>query len=293
MNLPNYYKKKFHLEDYEFELIDSKESMVSHVYKIKKQKDTHFILKICPREEDYHREKKFLAFFEDKIPVPGVIKTVEPSPDHFGALLLENLKGNSASFSFLSPSLLLSLGKTLAKIHSCSQKSYGDLTEPEKLVSDPKIPFANKFKEGLKECTNHLPHKMLDFLEIYLNKNLAKLNDSDGPCIIHRDFRPSNVIINGNEVKGIIDWSSARSSFAEDDFCPFEIGEWPLDKNQKQSFLDGYKSIRPLANYKEIMPLLCVHRALAVVGFTVKKETFKTVHSKPYTRNRKILEDLV
>ena len=267
--------------------------MVSHVYKVKKQKDIHFILKVCPREEDYRREKKYLTFFEDKIPVPKLIKTAEPSSDHFGALLLENIKGNSASFCSLSLSLLRNLGITLAKIHNYSQKTYGDLTEPESLTKDPKIHFANKFEEGLEECKDHLPKKVLDFLEIYLDRNLSKLDHCDGPCIIHRDFRPSNIIVDGDELKGIIDWSSARSSFAEDDFCPFEIGEWPLDKNQKQSFLKGYKSTRPLPDYKEIMPLLCLHRALAVVGFTVKKGTFKTLHSEPYTRNRKILEEMI
>ena len=29
-----------------------------------------------------------------------------------------------------------------------------------------------------------------------------------------------------NQIQGVIDWSSGRGGFAEEDFCPIEQGEW-------------------------------------------------------------------
>jgi hypothetical protein len=33
-------------------------------------------------------------------------------------------------------------------------------------------------------------------------------------------------MIDQGKIQGIIDWSSARGGFAEEDFCPLEFGEW-------------------------------------------------------------------
>ena len=288
-----YYKSRLQMKGSKFTLIDSNESMVSMVYKIVSPNGSRFVLKICPREEDYKRENFFLNFLEEKIPVPRVFKLIEPSENHPAALLLEDLGSSAANEASLNQQNLYKIGEALAKIHSVTQESYGDLTKIESLSKDPKVPFALKFREGLEECKNHLSKDMLDFLESYLNQNLYRLEKSDGPCLIHRDFRPANIILNKKKLKGIIDWSSARSSFSEEDFCALELGEWPINELQKKSFLEGYASIRQIPEYQTIMPLLLAHRALAVVGFTVKKNTFSTVNSEPYQRNLDFLENFI
>ncbi len=113
---------------------------------------------------------------------------------------------------------------------------------------------------------------------------------NDGPCVIHRDFRPGNLIASDGKVRGIIDWSSGRGGFAEDDFCPLEFGEWLADC--KSSFLEGYASIRKVPDYKPMMPLLRLSRAVAAVGFTVKRGTWESRNSKLYKFSRRHLESL-
>lgn len=76
----------------------------------------------------------------------------------------------------------------------------------------------------------------------------------------------ATIIASEGKVQGIIDWSSGRGGFAEDDFCPLEFGEWPL--RCKNAFLEGYASIRKVPDYKPIMPLLLLSRAVAAVSFT-------------------------
>ena len=98
-----------------------------------------------------------------------------------------------------------------------------------------------------------------------------------GLALVHRDFRPGNLMIYDGKLEGIIDWSSGRAGFAEEDFCSLEHGEWTLDPDQKASFLAGYATIRPVPNYATIMPLLRLSKAIASIGFTVRWALGKVV----------------
>ena len=114
----------------------------------------------------------------------------------------------------------------------------------------------------------------------------------DGPCIVHRDFRPGNLLIHNGKLQGIIDWAGARASFAEEDFCSLEHGEWSNNLNIKKSFLSGYASIRSVPDYNRLLPFLRLNKAIATIGFTVKRETWKNSSAPLYQYNRQYLETL-
>ena len=82
------------------------------------------------------------------------------------------------------------------------------------------------------------------------------------------------------------------SSFTEDDFYPIEHGEWGDFNGHKNVFLTGYSSVRKIPNYSTIMPLLRLNRAIAVIGFTVKRCTWDRVHARPYKFNRQYIDML-
>ncbi|MBI2809799.1 MAG: phosphotransferase [Candidatus Melainabacteria bacterium] len=147
-----------------------------------------------------------------------------------------------------------------------------------------------KFEEGLEECKGHLTESLLETCRWHFDKDIDLLLSADGPCVIHRDFRPGNIIASDGKVRGIIDWSSGRGGFAEDDFCPLEFGEWPA--GCKSTFLEGYASIRKVPDYKPMMSLLRLSRAVAAVGFTVKRGTWESRNSKLYQFNLSYLESL-
>lgn len=134
----------------------------------------------------------------------------------------------------------------------------------------------------MEECKGHLPERLLESCRHHFNKDIDLLLAADGPCVIHRDFRPGNLIAVHGKVQGVIDWSSGRGEFAEDDCCPLEFGEWPNGSGCKNSFLEGYASIRKIPNYKSMMPLLRLSRAVTAVGFTVKRGTWESRSSKLY-----------
>jgi len=58
------------------------------------------------------------------------------------------------------------------------------------------------------------------------------------------------------DVQGVIDWSSAKGGFAEEDFCPLEFGGWSNNSSYKEAFLEGYAPIRKVPEYGYMMSLL-------------------------------------
>ncbi|MBI5274057.1 MAG: aminoglycoside phosphotransferase family protein [Chlamydiales bacterium] len=261
--------------------------MVAIVYKVTQPNKNALILKICERISDYLREIYFLKHFLGKIPVPNIIEVVPPEQEMPGAILMECLPGTLLKPSDITESLAYELGQNFASIHLNRLAGYGDPILNQ-LNDDPKIYFTFKFNEGLDECRNHLPMSLLKACHRYYESHLDLLSSVDGPCIVHRDFRPGNLIVHEGKLQGIIDWAGARGSFAEEDFCSLEHGKWL--NNNKTSFLLGYATIRCVPNYIPLIPFLRVNKAIATIGFTVKRGTYETSDARIYQFNRQFLE---
>lgn len=289
-SLADLYRRKLHLPNAIFTYIDHEDAMVAAVFKISQPGSPDLILKVCSRKGDFLRESYFLNRFAGKIPVPKIIQLIEPEIGLDAAVLMECVQGDLLTSETVTKALASEIGSLLARIHLEHAEGYGDLTDPSLLSGDSRIPFTMKFEEGLEECKDHLPASLLETCRRHFDKNIDLLSSADGPRVIHRDFRPSNIIASEGKVQGIIDWSSGRGGFAEDDFCPLEFGEWPA--GCKSAFLEGYASIRKVPDYKPMMPLLRLSRAVAAVGFTVKRGTWESRNSKLYQFNLNHLESL-
>jgi Ser/Thr protein kinase RdoA (MazF antagonist) len=284
------YQERLGLADVTFSRIEHEDTAVADVYRVTKSSGEKLILKICTRVNDYLHEVYFLNYFANKLPMPRIIQVVEPEADLYGAILMECLPGTLINPQNFTPSLAYEVGSLLARIHMNQVIGYGDLTQPITLNADPRVYFTMKFQEGIAECRGLLPEKLIKKCLDYYNQHIDLLDSVDGPCIIHRDFRAGNVIVYQSKVQGIIDWSSARASFTEEDFCFLEHGDWPTSFTTKKSFLDGYASIRPVPDYNRIMPLLRMSRAIALIGFAVKRGIWKSTLSTKYQFNRHFLE---
>lgn len=291
MNNLIFYKQRFNLGNASFIPIEHEEAMVAIVYKVVFPKSSPFILKICPRAEDYWREIYFLNFLDEVLPVAKIIQAEPPTTSNYGAILMECFSGNLLNKKDMTDKISYETGVLLASLHLNRVSQYGDLTQEHSLSPDPRTPFKHKFEESFSECSNNLPKELLEKSWQYYKTHVHALNLVDGACLIHRDFRPGNIIIFDEEITGIIDWASARSSFAEEDFSPLELNEWSEESKLKKSFLKGYASIRPIPEYQLIIPLLLMNRAFSVIGFTVKKGTWNNINAPAYNANLKYLDD--
>lgn len=285
------YRQLLGLTEARFTRVDHDDTMIAVVYRVTQPSKKTLILKICNREQDYHRELYFLNHLAGKFPSPLVLDVVEPQQSIDGAILMEYLEGNLLQIGDWTDSLAFEIGSILARLHLNSTSSYGDLTNPQESTLSPHIYFGGKFKEELAECSNHLPQKLIKKLAKYFDSHHCLLSEVDGPCMVHRDFRPGNIIIDHGKLKGIIDWASARSGFAEQDFCNMEHRKWPSQTRHKKSLLEGYASIRKVPEYHLVMPLLQLGRAIGVIGYTVKSSTWESKNKKIYQYNRQFLED--
>jgi Ser/Thr protein kinase RdoA (MazF antagonist) len=292
-HLISQYKQLLDLHDATFLLIEHEDAMVAIVYRVALRSGKEYVLKICSRVGDYRREIYFLKCFENKIPVPHIVQLIEPEKDIHGAILMECLPGHLLNHADMNDKLAYEIGTILAKIHSTKTKGYGDLIQPEQLSLDPRVPFALKFEEGLDECKNHLPVSIIDQCHAIFERHLNLLTVVDGPCVVHLDFRPGNLIVFNGDIQGVIDWSSGRGSFAEEDFSPIEYGEWFSSHSYKETFLAGYGTIRPVPHYLELMPLLLFSKTIAIIGFTVKRGTWDGRDSRLYQLYRQRLEEFL
>jgi len=283
------YQELLNLQSATFSLIDHEDAMVATVFKITKFNGEQFILKISERSNDYFREVLFLKQCAETLPVPKIIQLIEPTEEIHGAILMEYLPGTLLKAEDLTESLAYEIGQCLAIIHHNRLSGYGDPIQG-KLTLDPRPYFTSKFEEGLEECQGHLPPKLIEQCLDYYRANLDLLTAVDGPCVVHRDFRPGNIIVNEGKLKGIIDWAGARASFAEEDLCTLEHGEWSDNPYHLKPFLKGYESVRPLPDYKRLVPFLRLNKAIATTGFTVKRGAWTNTGSRVYQYNRQFLE---
>lgn len=286
----NLYKQRLNLSNATMVRIEHEDAIVAVAYKVILPTGENFILKIAANTQDYLREVYFLKFFAGKILVPRIKEVVQPEKDIKGAILMECLPGTLLTKDDLTESLAFEIGSQLGAIHSNSTKGFGDLIHPDELNSDPRVPFTYKFEEGMAECNGHLSNDLLKQCQQFYDDHVSLLLLTDGPCIIHRDFRPGNLIIQNNKLQGIIDWASARASFAEEDFCSMEFGGWLNDSSINQAFLQGYTTIRPVPDYQKLSPFLRLSRAIATIGFTVKRGTWNNVNSGLYQIHYQFLE---
>lgn len=287
----SFYKQCLNLQEAGFSHIDHEDAMVAIVFKITQPNGEQLVLKVCDRPNDYFREIYFLQHFANTLPVPKIIHCIEPTTDIHGAILMECLSGTLLKVEELTEPLATEIGRCLALIHSNRLPGYGDPIGD--LSSDPRAYFTLKFKEGLEECNHHLPLDLIEGCRRYYEKHISLLQSVDGPCIVHRDYRPGNLMVDSGKLQGIIDWAGARASFAEEDFCSIEHGEWTTKSYIKNALLAGYASLRPVPDYARLVPFLRLNKAIATIGFTVKRGTWKSSSANLYRFNREFLDILI
>lgn len=284
-------KRNFDISQAHFSHIDHSETLVALVYRVDLPSKKSFILKVCTRNKDFYRELYFLNTLAEVLPVPKVEKLVQPAEGHAGAILMEYLEGTLLEESDWSHELAYEVGTNLALLHLTREDTFGDFTDCKKYGKSANGYFKGKFFEELNECVNHLPKEIIRFCQDYYRSNQYLLDRVDGPCIVHRDFRPGNIIVYKRRLVGIIDWASARFGFAEQDFCLMEHINWPRNPEFKQALLAGYSSIRKVPNYNSVMPLLRLGRAISVIGFTAVSDTWDSKNKEIYKYNRQFLND--
>lgn len=284
------YQELLHLSDATFELIEHEDAMIATVYRITRPNGIKLILKICPKREHFLRELLFLKYFAGNIPVPALVAHVPPTKEYDGAVLMECLPGAPLAVEQVTPNLSYQMGVVLGCIHQHTAPGYGDMINVKDYSTDPTAYFALKFEQDFFELSPYISKSFAERCWSYYKEHLELLHEVDGPCITHYDFRPGNSMVYDGKLQGIIDWSAARASFAQADFCSMEHGQWSEGVCYKEDFLSGYSTVRPVPDLHATMPLLRLARSLAVVHYFVTNRKDGS-NNQWYSFNRRFLED--
>lgn len=212
----------------------------------------------------YQRELDSFNILNGKVSIP---KLLDYKSDAF---LLSELKGRPLSKND-PPNISYQVGVLHAKLHN---------VQPEKdtVYSGIKNEFPdwNSFIETMFEGFKCSVKSSID--EDLYNKSILKfeqmknsLPEPDGPCFIHMDFRPANIIVDEDTVTGVIDFESVRFGSSEIDFTKIYRDYLRFDADVFAAYKEGYRSVRPLIDLSLVLPFYEFTNAFMSIGWCVKR----------------------
>jgi macrolide phosphotransferase len=162
-------------------------------------------------------EGRLLAVLAERLPyaVPRVAGSA-PLPEGGRAVVHGRLGGRPVDPAVLIPKAPVSvaLGRAIAALHDV----------PEELLEDVGLPVygADEYRRRrLAEvdraaASGHVPATLLGRWERALEEVGAW---RFVPCVVHGDLAPENVLVDGDEVTGVLEWAETRIADPADDFA--------------------------------------------------------------------------
>lgn len=247
------------------------EGVGNEVYRITKD-DTNVILRIHhgihPGFE--HERWAIEQATRESVPTPKVIAVGEYmiGMKTFSFLLQTYLPGYSLStlldegmssgeikhYAYLS-------GEMLARIHSVTTSGYGHFTTKSGVG-----PYATLVEEmeqhtdykTLLQAITDTPLTMSELDSII--QLIDEIENSEDPHLVHVDYAPKHIFVEGREIVGIIDWEICMSGITATDF-----NRWRSQDNRipMLDLIPGYEAIRPLPpSFWETLHVVQMHSAL-------------------------------
>ncbi len=242
----------------------------STVYKCQLNDGESVYLKIPFSHLKYQRELESYEILRGRVAVPELLDYWSGSDEEPGAILLSDLKGEPLSASS-SESIAYQVGELHAQLHN--------ITPPEHLefkgiknefpawatfVEDQFFSFAEDVKEVIDQS---LYQKALQTFQ----DMKSQLPEPVGPSFIHMDFRPTNIITDGEQVKGVIDFESVRFGATEIDFTKLYRDYLSLDTNIFHAYKQGYTSIKPIIDLEAVLPFYRFTDAFNSIGWCKRR----------------------
>ncbi|MFY3792288.1 aminoglycoside phosphotransferase family protein [Ureibacillus sp. MALMAid1270] len=246
------------------------DSHSSTVYKCGLLKGENVYIKIPYTKLKFQRELESYEILKGKVATPEVLDYWIGDEDCLGAFLLSELKGQPLTIN-CSTKVGYEVGVLQATLHS--------VQPPEnKVLSGIKNEFSNwtqfiekqfySFAEDVKEVLDESLYNSAIERFKHMQEQLPL---PDGPGFIHMDFRPANIIVDGETVSGIIDFESVRFGSTEIDFTKLYRDFLSYDTSLFDSFKEGYQSVRPLIDLEIVLPFYRFADAFNSIGWCKRR----------------------
>lgn len=239
------------------------EGLLHETYEIRADGEWYVLQFAGDEDDDEDSLRRGLAWYrrlaDSEIPVPQVVtETIQEFEGH-QYTLVERLPGTTGERD-ITPARTRNAGRYLARIHRHqSFETVGWLQ-----VEDGQVSVRPFDAESLRQRRQHSIAWAADTLReagpdlqqvaARLDALLAEHGDrfpaDVDPVLCHDDFSPDNVLFEGDEVVGIIDFDRTRADHAQRDLTAAANAFWmhdpTADWNVRESFYEGYRAVADL-----------------------------------------------
>lgn len=265
MNLVQTIIKRFNLNVLSIDNVP--ESYSSQVYKLNLTNGETVYVKIPYNRDKLYREYRMLDMLREVVPVPKVLDFWSGDDSISGALLLSEIKGIPCT-GVIDHELAYQMGVFQAKLHEVTMPGYGVEVEDGYQLYDQnnwRIYIKESFENFKGPCKEILERELFEKCIHHFENAFSSLPQADGPCVVHMDFRPGNILIHNNAVVGIIDFESARGGSSEIDFTKIKRYVWDVNPQSEIPYKEGYSTIRPMLVLETILPFYNFYDAFSAV----------------------------
>lgn len=262
----------------------------STVYKCSLVNGENIYLKIPFTKLKYQRELEAYEILKGRVAIPKMLDYWSGNEECPGAFLLSELKGKPLT-NHVSPKAAFQTGVLHASLHSVQPTDKLELSGIKNefpnwshFVERQFLSFAGDVKEVLdKSLFDRAVKKFAEMKE--------ELPPPDGPSFVHMDFRPANIIIQEDEVSGVIDFESVRFGATEMDFTKLHRDFLSQNPAFYQAYQEGYTSIRPLIDLETVLPFYRFTDAFNSIGWCKRRGIEK--NALFFEENKAILKKIL
>lgn len=249
---------------------DVENSHSSTVYKCTLKNGENVFLKIPYTKLKWQRELEAYEVLKGRVAIPEMLDYWSGDDACPGAFLLSELKGKPLTTDVL-PTVAFQVGVLQATMHTVRPPEGKLLTGIQNEFSNWSHFIEKQFygfaEDVITVVDEHLYRKAIEKFE----EMKQQLPPHDGPSFVHMDFRPANIIIDGDRVSGMIDFESVRFGSTEIDFTKLNRDFLSFNPAFYEAFQEGYKSIRPLIDLETVLPFYSFIDAFNSIGWSKRR----------------------
>ncbi|WP_298827446.1 aminoglycoside phosphotransferase family protein [uncultured Planococcus sp.] len=251
-------------------IYEVEDSFSSTVYKCELLNGKNVYVKIPYTKLKYQRELEAYKILEGKVLVPKMLDFWSGNEECPGAFLLSELKGKPLTQKS-SPAVAFQVGVLQATLHSIQPAAKTETASIKNEFSNWIKFIENQFYSFAEDVREILDKDLYDQSIEKFNDMKNQLPSPDGPSFVHMDFRPANIIVDGEQVSGMIDFESVRFGSTEVDFTKLYRDFLRFDSTLYNAFQDGYNSIRPLIDLEVVLPFYRFVDAFNSIGWSKRR----------------------
>jgi aminoglycoside phosphotransferase (APT) family kinase protein len=260
--------KQFRLQVLSLNEVD--ESFSSTVYKCQLLNGKNVYIKIPYSKLKWQRELEAYEILKDRVATPVLLDVWSGDEECPGAFLLSELRGETLSTN-VSTSVAYHVGVLHASMHTIRPPKERELTGIKDEYYNWSIFIESQFNSFAKGVKDVIDEPLFEQAIEKFDNMKRKLPSPDGPSFVHMDFRPANILIDGEHVSGVIDFESVRFGSTEIDYTKLYRDFLSFDHTYFQAYQEGYKSIRPLMDLEVVLPFYQFTDAFNSIGWCKRR----------------------